>query len=1425
MFHKIQLSRVLRFVVFVLALLCLVKGAVLFSRSKSQDEPQQTTITASQSAKHAEAKGAHSPAARGRLSLQIAANVHKAGPSERQKIKEQDPVGPNLPKGMREENEEVSAQQLRDADAALRRGVEPGFPYDPDARSKAIRQMQEQESHLATAGPTWTVLGPFTIPNGGLAPGQTPAPVSGRVTSIAIDPTDSNKVYIGTAQGGVWRSTDGGTTWAPIFDNAQSLAIGALAIAPSSPGTLYVGTGEGNMINQGTQPGGAQSFFGVGLYRVDNADTTATLVGPINPQITVSGLTYNVFAGRSISKILVHPTSPGTIFVSTTSGFAGSSGTQLAGVPPMATLGLYRSINATADAGSVAFQKLVVSTSDSVDSPPTGNDSISDMVMEPGNPNNIIVGVMQGPGGNAYRSTNALAATPTFTQVLGVPGAPGWNLGVRMIFAINKVGSKVTVYVASGENPTSGCGAPGSGAARMSDDGGATWSNQVGGQGFCGAQCYYSMAMAVNPNDQQEVFLAGGKHDSCGGEILQKASGGGGLVRDDSGLHVDTHAIAYDSAGNVFIGNDGGIWKRPAGATAGSPWTNLNTAPLNTLQFEGLAVHPTDRNFTVAGTQDNGTEYQVTSPGNWRNAETGDGGYVLIDQNSTDTNNVIIYHNFSHLRPGDGIGFDRIVNTSCFPVQDSWPVRGDFGGSTSSTPACDGTAFYTHNGLNRSNNSLVYAPMALGPGNPNTLYYGTDRLYRSSDRGDTMTVVSQGPISSDSLGGVPLSTIAVSPQDDNYRLVGLKNGQVWGTSTGSSTLVSIGNGPFPANPSGSSSKFVGRAAFDPGNKDVAYIVFSFYAPAGQGVFKISNFGAAAGSSPTAPVWTAAGTGIPSIPINSFVVDPSNSNDLFAGTDIGVYNSTDGGVTWNPYGTGLPRVPVFDMAIQNSNRLLRIATFGRGIWEAPIQAQPAPHPTQVNVPGSGAGIFSTSGSAVNVKAGSAVVTSGPGNPAYGTAVFSLTQNGVVVSEVGVPASPPTTHGRIFIDFRSGVAAKGNELDAGTINIDTGMALVNRGNATAHIAFNVQDSTGIGIPGANGGGTLAVGAHTALFIDQLNTLAPGFNLPSNFPTATKFGSLDITSDQPLSILALRSTTNQRSDVLLTSTPVVDMTQSPGSGPMLFAQFADGGGFTTLLILLNPTNAVESGTLHFFLDNGTPLTVQAVGGTSNSTFPYNIPANGVFVLQTDGSPAAIHAGSVQVIPDPGSTTPAGAGVFSLTQGGILVTQSGVPSATSTTHAHIYVDESNTHDTGLAIANPSGTARSVTLAAFQTDGVTPSGSSNGPVNLAGNGHTAAFVGQFISNLPPGFTGVLDISSTQPFVALTLRSLVNTRGDTLLTTFPIADFFQTPVMPLVFPQIADGGGFKTQFIFLNTNGSASSLALSFFGDDGSAMSLSKSGR
>ena len=166
---------------------------------------------------------------------------------------------------------------------------------------------------------------------------------------------------------------------------------------------------------------------------------------------------------------------------------------------------------------------------------------------------------------------------------------------------------------------------------------------------------------------------------------------------------------------------------------------------------------------------------------------------------------------------------------------------------------------------------------------------------------------------------MPVSSIGISPQNDNVRIVGLRNGGIFATTTGANPLANVRSAAMPA-------KYVSRAVIDPNNSNTAYVAFSGFGIAGQQIWKTTNLNA------NPPTWTIAAAGLPDVPFNGFVIDPLNSNMLYAGSDIGVFVSSDGGNTWNPFGTGLPRVAVFDMAFQGPNRLVRIATHGRGAWE-------------------------------------------------------------------------------------------------------------------------------------------------------------------------------------------------------------------------------------------------------------------------------------------------------------------------------------------------------------------------------------------------------------------------------------------------------------------------------------------------------------
>ncbi|MFN8525441.1 MAG: hypothetical protein U0821_20270 [Chloroflexota bacterium] len=802
-----------------------------------------------------------------------------------------------------------------------------GLPQDrPDLRIRALQQQAAQERRRGTrtheVGGPWTSMGPEPIPNG-QTQGSTTAtiPMTGRVTAIAVHPTDPNKLYVGTAQGGVFRSLNGGANWTAIFDGAMSLAIGAIAIAPSSPTTIYVGTGEPNA--------SSDSFFGVGLYRVDNAESTPTLVGPINPLVTTGIANTDAFTGRSISKILVHPADAATVFVGTAQGRGGLGGDTLSTlVPPLALRGLYRSTNATAAAGSVAFTKVTVSAAGSVAPDTSGNRSVADMVFEPGNPGTMLIsllGTNTANDGGIYRTTNALAATPAFAQVLSLGTA---TATVRSALAINKIGATVTAYAATSEYTNVFC-PDDAGTVRKSVDGGQTWSvPQPNAEGFCGGQCDYNIAIALDPGNANRVLLGGQSLSACAAAMLRSTDGGSNYFYADNGLHADTHAVEFapSNPSIAYTGSDGGIWRS---ADGGATWASKNSGGFNATQFQSLATHPTDPSFLIGGTQDNGTNF-LQPDGTWRRADFGDGGFALIDQNATDTTNVTMYHTYFNVT--NAMGFARVTNTAnAFDNGETsgWTLFGcGFSGAVANGITCPATAI------------RFYAPMALGPGNPNTLYFGSDRLWRSTDRGATMNLASQAPI----LASHAITAIGIAPQNDSVRIVGLRRSTplsfaVYRTTTGSAALDDVSAG-LPQ-------RYVARAVIDKNNANIAYLTFGGYElGAGEHVWKTTNLSA------SPPVWTASGNGIPDVPVNAFAIDPANSNILYAGTDIGVYRSTDAGANWVPYGTGLPRVAVFDMAFQrlgnvNPARVLRVATHGRGIWQITTAANDQPVLTLAN----------------------------------------------------------------------------------------------------------------------------------------------------------------------------------------------------------------------------------------------------------------------------------------------------------------------------------------------------------------------------------------------------------------------------------------------------------------------------------------------
>jgi photosystem II stability/assembly factor-like uncharacterized protein len=823
----------------------------------------------------------------------------------------------------------------------------PG-PLRPKTLSRAERSVIPILQPEAFAARQWIALGPDPIPNGqtytshGTAPPSKEVPVSGRVSAIAVDPKHPKTVYVGGAQGGVYRSFDGGQTWEQLIKgtNALNFAIGSITVDPTDSSRVLIGTGEGNL--------SADSYFGVGVYLVTGATSeNPVLNGPFN----VTSANQNAFMNRSIVKILVDPQNNSIVFCATSSG-VGGLGAQTGATLP--NRGLYRSTNFASL--SPTFDQLTVGVGTNV--------ICTSAAMDPTNPDHVVCSlfgqVADSKGhnlqGGLYYSMNATSATPTFTLATVTKGpVVSKNLAILINVKLDISPDGQTVLAATDEYDTN---QQDQGLLRKSTDGGQTYPTILtAADGFAGGQGFYNVAIAIDQTKPQNVYLAGtlsstgvdpdgppghgymyidgqvianpgppnpqatGHGPINGGGIFQYSTDGGATFTPSvNGLHADSHAIAISKSNPkvLYTGNDGGVWTT---SDVTRKWEDINTKGFSATQFESIAVHPTNKNFSIGGTQDNGTIF-FKPDGSIVRADFGDGGYALIDQSAKNTEQVTMYHTYFNVTD-DLIGFSRVLKTSC-AEEGEWSFLGIYTGDVDPTVHCDGTTD-RFNGIQLTDSVNFYAPIALGPGTPNIVYFGSDTLYRSDDRGNTMFPASATPIEA----GVPVSAIGISPTNDNIRVVGLNNGDVYATVTGGA-LVNLNVG-LPV--------YVTRIVMDPVNPDVVYICYNGYLLTGPNnvltVVELTNLSAAVANPANANFLTIGPPTSFATSVNGFVVDPLNTQNLFASTDQGVYASTDGGNTWALYGTGLPDVEVFDLKLQSPGRVLRAATHGLGVFEISV----------------------------------------------------------------------------------------------------------------------------------------------------------------------------------------------------------------------------------------------------------------------------------------------------------------------------------------------------------------------------------------------------------------------------------------------------------------------------------------------------------
>lgn len=422
-----------------------------------------------------------------------------------------------------------------------------------------------------------------------------PAPVNanddlyvGRISALVCSPTDADLYFAGAADGGVWRTIDGGVSWTPLTDFMPTTAIGALVLDPTNENIIYAGTGEANYANH--------CRFGLGIFKsVDGGDTW-------------SQIAEDTFAGRCFSRILIDPVNPLRMYASITraGGFpelAAAKGHPQAEGP----VGVFRSD----DAGETWTHL--------TNGLPTL--SATDLAMDPVNSGTLYAGIGRifGDLDNGIYKTVDGGNSWTRINHDQLPG--DWeNMGRISVSVAPGDPNRVYTLIAKKANETGG-GAGTKGAYR-SDDGGATWTNMYVHMLLQASYGWYLSVVSVQPDDPNVVFM--------GGVPLRRTMTGGASWGNKTPPHVDMHALAWDADGRLVAGDDGGVHRSD---DLGDSWTALNTG-LGTLQFyAGLSTHPTDEEVLLGGNQDNGSNMRAQDSLEWVQLYGGDGGWTQIDQN------------------------------------------------------------------------------------------------------------------------------------------------------------------------------------------------------------------------------------------------------------------------------------------------------------------------------------------------------------------------------------------------------------------------------------------------------------------------------------------------------------------------------------------------------------------------------------------------------------------------------------------------------------------------------------------------------------------------------------------------------------------------------------------------------------------------
>jgi photosystem II stability/assembly factor-like uncharacterized protein len=754
----------------------------------------------------------------------------------------------------------------------------------------------------------------------------------GRVVDIHGPVNQPDALLVAFASGGLWRTDNRGGSWTSLFDGESSITIGAFALGDGEGKTIYLGTGEANSSRT--------SYAGTGMFKTSDGGKTWKPIG----------LTDTHHIGR----VLVDPRDPKVVYV--------------AAIGHLYTENPERGVFKTEDGGEHWTKVLFVDDR-------TG---AIDVAQDPSRPDVLYAATWErartagnflesGPGSGIWKSTDSgrtwkrlsggfptgatvgriglsIAASKPDTvyaildnqdvrpdsEIFDEEAPPG-ELTPRRLRKLDAAGfgrvddAVVTRFLRRYDFPRALT------AARLkkdvragkisvadlvaylqdanrdlfendlvatevyrSDDAGATWRRTHEGRldKIFYSYGYYFATIAVDPTDPERLYIQG---------LPMLASRDGGKTwkgLDSRGVHVDYHAMWIDpkSPRRMVIGNDGGL---NVSYDAGETWTKINNLPVG--QFTTLALDNADPYNILGGLQDNGVmrgpstyRFGKSDPEAWKSIYGGDGSCVAVDPK--DPNVVYAALQF-------GIAARLNVKTG-----ERAPIR----------PRPELSAAKKEKPLRYN----WVTPFTLSPHSRDILYYGTNKLYRSFDRGDTWKAISGDLTSDRDQGDVPfgtITTIAESPKAFGVIWAGTDEGRVWGTRDGGMTWTDLSKGL-------AKDRWVTRVVASNFAEGTVYVSQNGYrndefAPY---VFRSTDYGR---------TWQSLAAGLPNEPVNTVREDPKASHLLYVGTDSGVFVSLDRGATWTALAGGLPHAPVHDLLVHPREGDLVVATHGRSVYVA------------------------------------------------------------------------------------------------------------------------------------------------------------------------------------------------------------------------------------------------------------------------------------------------------------------------------------------------------------------------------------------------------------------------------------------------------------------------------------------------------------